>query len=80
MKRPVSKEACFWAMAACYLSEWRGILIPLEVSKFFSPHGGLPPGVLPEAPLASKASAKQKTYPHGDFDDHNYIGGARSGR
>ena len=42
--------------------------------------GGLTPGVLPKAPLASKPSAKQKTYPHGDFEDENYIDGARSGR
>jgi len=42
--------------------------------------GGLAPGVLPEAPLASEASTKQKTYPHGDFEDENYIDGARSGR
>jgi len=41
--------------------------------------GGLAPGVLPKAPLASKPSAKQKTYPHGDFEDENYIDGARSG-
>jgi len=36
--------------------------------------------VLPKVPLASKPSAKQKTYPHGDFEDENYIGSARSGR
>ena len=24
--------------------------------------------------------AKQKTYPHADFEEENYIGGARSGR
>jgi len=42
--------------------------------------GGLAPGVLPKTLLASKPSAKQKTYPHGDFEDENYIGGARSGR
>jgi hypothetical protein len=36
--------------------------------------------MLSKAPLASKPSAKQKTYPHGDFEDENNIGGARSGR
>jgi len=36
--------------------------------------------VLPKAPLASKPSAKQKTYPHGDFEDENNIGAARRGR
>jgi hypothetical protein len=36
--------------------------------------------VLPKAPLASKASTKQEAYPHGDFEDENHIGGARSGR
>jgi hypothetical protein len=42
--------------------------------------GGLAPGVLPKAPLASKPSADQQTYPHGDFEDENKIGSARSGR
>jgi len=41
---------------------------------------GLAPGVLPKAPLASKPSTDQQTYPHGDFEDENYIGAARSGR
>ena len=42
--------------------------------------GRLTPGMLPKAPPARKPSAKQKTYPHGDFEDENYIGAARSGR
>jgi len=42
--------------------------------------GGLAQGVLPKAPLASKLSTQQKTYPHGDFEDENYISGARSRR
>ena len=36
--------------------------------------------MLPKTSLASQPSAKQKTYPHGDFEDENYIGVARSGR
>ncbi len=40
----------------------------------------LAPGVLPKASLASKPSADQQTYPHGDFEDENKIGSARSGR
>jgi hypothetical protein len=40
----------------------------------------LAPGVLLKAPLASKPSAKQKTYPHGNFEDENYVGSARGGR
>ena len=36
--------------------------------------------MLPKTPLASKPSADQQTYAHGDFEDENYIGGARSGR
>jgi hypothetical protein len=40
----------------------------------------LAPGVLPKAPLASKPSTDQQTYAHGDFEDENYIGAARSGR
>jgi hypothetical protein len=42
--------------------------------------GGLAPGVLPKAPYASKPSADQQAYSHGDFEDENYIGAARSGR
>ena len=42
--------------------------------------GGLAPGVLPKTSLASQPSAKQKTYPHGHFEDENDIGAARSGR
>jgi hypothetical protein len=42
--------------------------------------GGLAPGVLPKAPLASKPSAKQKTDPHGDFEDENSIAPPRRGR
>jgi hypothetical protein len=41
---------------------------------------GLAPGVLPKVLLASKPSANQKTYPHCNFEDENYIGAARSGR
>jgi len=40
----------------------------------------LAPDALPKAPRASKPSAKQQTYPHGDFEDENYLGAARSGR
>ena len=40
----------------------------------------LAPGVLPKAPLASKPSADQQTYSHGDFEDENKIGSARSSR
>lgn len=41
---------------------------------------GLAPGVLSKAPLASEPAAKQKIYPHGNFEDENYLGAARSGR
>ena len=41
---------------------------------------GLAPVVLPKAPHASQPSAKQKTYPHGHFEDKNDIGAARCGR
>ena len=36
--------------------------------------------MLSKTPFASKASTKQKTYSHGDFEGENYIGAARSGR
>ena len=34
--------------------------------------------MLPKAPLASKPSTDQQTYPHDDFEDENKIGSARS--